>query len=123
MSGRSAASLPVQRSILAIVLCVLAFLFAFEAKLAWYSPASDLASQVSAAKALRVDAPSPVSHGVAAPYRGLAGVTSLAIAVLASFLALLIEAEPKRLSPGRNSFIKLPAYLHFPFDFRPPPAR
>jgi hypothetical protein len=123
MAGRSAASLHIQRSVPAIALCVLAFLFACEAKFAWYCPAGDLSSQVSAAKALRVDAPALVSHGTPTPDGTFALVAFSAIAILAAFFTALIETVPSRSYAVGHSSIGLPVYLLFPIDLRPPPAR
>jgi hypothetical protein len=112
-----------QRSILAGILCVLAFLFAFEAKLLWYSPASDTSSQVSAAKALPVDAPRLISHGAPAPNRI---PTQVAISMLAFVLAAWISTSAipaRRFHPGGDPTVFFPAYFSSPIDVRPPPAR
>jgi hypothetical protein len=123
MSGFSATALPIQRSILAVVLCVLAFLFAFEAKLAWYSPASDASSQVSAAKALRVDAPDLVSHGASAPDRALALAAFSAIAILIALRSAVSDGSPERSGLSGHLSVYFPDYLISPIESRPPPAR
>ena len=43
------------RTLIALVLCLLAFTFAVEAKLAWYLPRHTMGSEVQAAKALPAD--------------------------------------------------------------------
>jgi hypothetical protein len=49
------------------VLCLLAALFAFEAKLAWFSPDGTPYAQISAAKALPTDAPTLIAQVLATP--------------------------------------------------------
>jgi hypothetical protein len=111
-----------QRSILAVVLCVLAFLFAFEAKLAGYSPAGDASSQVSAAKALRVDAPTLVPHGASAPGRVSTRAAFSAVAILVSFCASTSETAPRPNSLSSHIPVFLPVYLLSAIDSRPPPV-
>jgi hypothetical protein len=122
MPGRFVASLPIQRSMLVFVLCLLTFLFAIEAKLAWYSPARDIYGQVSAAKALRADAPALVAHGAPAPDQAHNHIAFSALALQIAFSLAAIETLRTRLPfLARPSFI--PPYLLSPIDFRPPPAR
>ena len=54
------------RFLLACSLCLLAVAFALEAKIAWYSLASDTRSEISFAKALPADAVQLVEHGQSA---------------------------------------------------------
>jgi hypothetical protein len=123
MSGRFAASLPFQRSALALLLCLLAFLFAFEAKLAWYSPARDLYGQVSATKALRADAPSLVAHGMPAPDQTRTQVALSALPILIAFCFAAVDAlRHRRPFVARPSFFISNCLLP-PIDFRPPPTR
>lgn len=67
MSGSFADCFPSRRRPLAICLCLLAFLFAVEAKTAWYGPKVGPGSDVQAAKALPAVTPKVVQHGVPAP--------------------------------------------------------
>jgi len=55
------------RTVLALGLCLLAFGFAIEAKLACYSPAGGFGSDIVAAKARPADLTEVVSHGAHAP--------------------------------------------------------
>jgi len=66
MLGVSAASRSFQRTALAFGLCLLAFSFAMEAKLAWYGPQAGTGSDISAAKALPADVPALIQHGAPA---------------------------------------------------------
>jgi hypothetical protein len=123
MSGRSIASRTIPLSALAVVLCVLAFLFACEAKFAWYSPTNDASNQVSAAKALRVDAPALVTHGISSTDRALAQAAFSATAILIAFCAALIGSWQRRSALSSHSSDYLPSYLRSPIDFRPPPEQ
>jgi hypothetical protein len=67
MSGWFAASLSYRRAPLALGLCLLAFLFAIEAKTAWYGPSAGFGGTVRAAKAQPVASPEVVEHGVPKP--------------------------------------------------------
>ena len=62
-----AASPAICRKMLACWLCMLAMVFAFEAKTAWYGSDAGLGSAVRAAKALPADMPQVVSHGIPTP--------------------------------------------------------
>jgi len=55
------------RNLLASGLCLLALVFAFEAKTAWYGPAVGPATAISAAKAMPADWQNEVSHGIPVP--------------------------------------------------------
>ena len=52
---------------LGVVLCFLAAMFAFEAKLAWFSPAGTPTAQISASKLKLADAPRLIAQVLAAP--------------------------------------------------------
>jgi len=52
---------------LGIVLCLLAAVFAFEAKLAWFSPAGSPPAQISASKLQLADAPKLVAQALTVP--------------------------------------------------------
>lgn len=66
MYGLFAAFLPPRRAPLALGLCLLAILFALEAKTAWYGPAVGRGSDIRAAKALPAGLLKLVEHGVPA---------------------------------------------------------
>jgi hypothetical protein len=123
MSARFAASQAIGHSMLALLLCVLAFLFAFEAKLAWYSPARGLYGQVSATKALPVDSPALVAHGTPPPAPLQNQVTFSVLAILmAVSLGASDAVQGRRPLFTRPSFF-IAFYLLPPNYFRPPPAR
>lgn len=54
-------------SVVGVTLCLLAALFAFEAKIAWFSPAGTPTAQISAAKLQPADAPRLIAQALAAP--------------------------------------------------------
>jgi hypothetical protein len=122
MSESFAASLRYRRASLAVALCLLAFLFAIEAKTAWYGPAVGIGSNVRAAKALPVATPKVVEHGVPAPdpahpHAAFTLLPPTAVALSArlpvqAFGEILVTHLPYDLAPG-FSYSSL---------FRPPPA-
>jgi hypothetical protein len=123
MSGSSAASLRFRRAPLAFGLCLLAFLFAIEAKTAWYAPATGPASSISAAKAWPENAPEVVRHGVPAPDPSHPLIPFAALSIL--FAAYLASADVARTEPVRPLGLPhFPAASFFPTAFfRPPPVR
>lgn len=105
---------------LGVMLCLLAALFAIEAKLAWFSPAGSPSAQVSAAKLQLADAPRHVSQALAAPDPQH---FSAEVPVLLLF-ALLLTAAPVLLSP-QDSRARVSASPGFysPLFRRPPPQK
>jgi hypothetical protein len=122
MSGLFVASLKFRRTSLAFGLCLLAFLFAVEAKTAWYGPVVGLGSSVRAAKALPEVTPKVVERNVSAPDP----------AHLQFAFAVLPPAADARLTHvsaragGAIVFHHLPLFIAAYFSpssfFRPPPA-
>lgn len=122
MSGWFAASPFYRRAPLAFGLCLLAFLFAIEAKTAWYGPAGGFGSSVRAAKAQPVTSPEVVEHGVPSPDPTH---PQLAFALLPQMTTAILAGLPTRafgeLSPGRLLRFSA-AGFSFANLFRPPPA-
>jgi hypothetical protein len=122
MSGWFAASPSYRRAPLALGLCLLAFLFAIEAKTAWYGPAAGFGGSVRAAKAQPVASPEVVEHGVpkpdpAHPHVAFALLPQMAASTFAGvplhgFGEILPSHHPHFLASG-FSFANL---------FRPPPT-
>jgi hypothetical protein len=118
------ASIPnhLRRSALAVGLCLLAFVFALEAKFAWYGPANGPLTTIQSAKALPTDLPELVSHGVSvhpdAPLQlALICLSALVTAVLVraeSFCRLDLASKRRSLSAT--------SYFSPGLFFRPPPA-
>jgi len=112
-----------RRTVLALGLCLLAFGFAMEAKLACYSPAGGPGSDIVAAKARRADLPEVVSRGGHAP-------DPVHSQILVVFLAALTAASlwKSDAPPGRNIVyshlsVYSAAYFSPNLFFRPPPIR
>lgn len=122
MSGWFAASPSYRRAPLAFGLCLLAFLFAIEAKTAWYGPAAGFGGSVRAAKAQPVASPKVVEHGVPAPDPAHPHV---AFALLPQIVTVMFAGFPARalgeVVPGRHLQF-LAAGFSFANLFRPPPA-
>jgi hypothetical protein len=109
------------RTLIAVVLCLLAFTFAVEAKMAWYLPPHTVGTEVQAAKALRADVPQVILHGLPDhnPIFPLLPLTLLLGAVTAyrpTAYSLCAINKPNRSPKCAVSFS--PANF-----FRPPPSR
>jgi hypothetical protein len=123
MSGLSAARFFFRRSVPAFCLCLLAFLFAVEAKTAWYGPDAGIGSNVSAAKALPAATPKLVQHS--APTIEPSHTQFLVASLLSMALARL-AANPAlrgRLDWHRPVPVVSPALSSPPHFLRPPPVR
>ena len=108
-----------RRVTFALGLCLLAFIFAVEAKTAWYGPANGPGVVVQAAKAWPADLPRVIDHGVP---------VSQSLPQMFSF-AVLAALKPERSAPslrtprhesGAGSV--LASHLAPPLYFRPPPV-
>jgi len=106
---------------LGILLCVLAALFAMEAKIAWFSPAGSASAQISFAKARPAEQPKPLAqrfHSQAPPANGFAGFVTLLTAALMPATPAIGSVRPARThwqvsaSPGFSAAL----------FFRPPPV-
>jgi hypothetical protein len=107
---------------LGVALCVLAAVFAFEAKLAWFSPVGTPSAQISSAKLQRADAPRQLAQALAAP-TDLHEVPAPAMPALLLVLSVLIVAM---LPAGRvvQARLKVSASPSFsPSLFRRPPPK
>ena len=122
MSGWFAASPSYRRAPLALGLCLLAFLFAIEAKAAWYGPAAGFGGNVRAAKAQPVSSPKVVEHGVPAPDPAHPNVAFAPLPEIktAMFAGLLARALSEVL-PIEHLHI-FAAGFSFANHFRPPPT-
>jgi hypothetical protein len=122
MSGWFAASQSYRRAPLALGLCLLAFLFAIEAKTAWYGPAAGFGGNIRAAKAQPMTSPEVVEHGVPKPdpTHPNAAFVFLAFAAISMFAGLLARAQGEAL-PCRHL---CPLHAGFSYSnlFRPPPT-
>jgi hypothetical protein len=117
-----ASSTNLRRTTLACGLCLLAFLFAVEAKTAWYGPASGPGSVVRAAKALRIDSTNVVQHGMPFPDPIHRGIAFLFVTVFTA--AWLAGADVSaRYAVARRSIRVSEVVFSSPQTFfRPPPS-
>ena len=121
MSGVSASGLFRQNAIV-VGLCLLAVLFAVEAKLAWYSPVGGPSSDVRSAKAFRPDMPEVVQRSVSSPD---SAHPLIAFALLATFgiaSAIHIDLLLDRNRDCNPQQTYLAAFSATNLFFRPPPA-
>jgi hypothetical protein len=101
-----------------MILCLLAAVFAIEAKLAWYVPDGGITAPISASKLQAADAPRRVAQAIASSLPVL-HVPEISVMLLA---ALAIGAErftpPVETQPVKLLSSQLSPHLFF----RPPPA-
>jgi hypothetical protein len=122
MSGNSAALAARCRVALACGLCLLAVVFAVEAKTAWFGPAVGPGSAVRAAKALPADMPRVIEHGVPVPDPIHPHIP---FAMLRAFCATPLSGADV---PAQEWFahryvpVSLAAYFSPQIFFRPPPV-
>jgi hypothetical protein len=116
------ASAKTRRTTLALVLCLLAVLFAVEAKTAWYGPTTVPGGDIQSQKARPADLPAVVPHGVSdSPWITFA----LALIFLASagaIASLIAGAFPGAKADSRNIPVSAAHYFSPGLFFRPPPA-
>jgi hypothetical protein len=122
MSGWFAASQSFRRAPLAFGLCLLAFLFALEAKSAWYGPVNGFGGTVRAAKAQPVASPEVVEHGVPAPDPAHPSAIFFALPPIALALILCMFAQTRDRALLRLVVNSPASGLSFPNLFRPPPT-
>lgn len=113
-------SAPWQRTASGLVLCLLAALFAVEAKMAWYCPDGTPAVQISAAKLQPATAPRIVAHALAAT-RTAPHFPGVEIAVLPGLMPV-VTSRAWRPASARPA-APVPSRFFFYLFFRPPPAR
>jgi hypothetical protein len=107
--------------ICAIVLCLLAAVFAIEAKVAWFSPAGSPPAQISAAKLLPADAPKHIADTLALPGNLHQVAVLVEVSLLLALVLLIAAALPlRRLSRDGLGIRLFPAFSPALF-LRPPP--
>lgn len=122
MSG-VAASRSLRRTALAIGLCLLAFSFAMETKLACYSPADGSASDIVAARALPAALPEVVPHGVHSSDIVLSQLLVVFLSVLTAAFLWMEGTMQSRNVAYRQLLVSSAAYFSPNLFFRPPPVR
>jgi len=112
-----------RRTALALGLCLLAFGFAMEAKLACYSSAGGSGSDIVAAKARPVDLPEVVSHGVHLPGPVYSRMLVVLLAALTSPSLSKVDFLRIHDSVYNCLSVSFAAYFSPNLFFRPPPVR
>ena len=105
---------------LGIMLCLLAALFAVEAKIAWFSPAGSASAQISFAKARPAEPPKTLPQRIVSltPADNFAGAATFVVLALLlvtthPFVSVVVPTEPQ--VSGSSNYC--PSLF-----FRPPPA-
>jgi hypothetical protein len=111
-----------RRSALAAGLCLLAFLFALEAKLARYSPASGPLVAIQSAKARPADLPELVSHGVSAHPEAPLQFALVYVSALTAIVYAIGEFHCRFDVGYRRRSLFATTYFSPGLFFRPPPA-
>lgn len=112
-----------KRTALALGLCLLAFGFAMEAKLACYSPAGGSDNDIVAAKARPADQPEVVSRGVHAPNPVHSQTLFVFLAALTAASLWKADALLGHSSVYSRLSVSSAAYFSPNLFFRPPPIR
>jgi hypothetical protein len=122
MSGIFRARFPYRRTLPAFCLCLLAFVFAVEAKTAWYGPAAGIGSNISAAKARPAATPKLVQHHI--PTIDPAHPQNLAASLLSVASAWLAATPVPRGSLVRHRSVHVASAAFFSAAnfLRPPPV-
>ena len=104
-----------------IALCLLAALFAVEAKIAWYSPAGSVNTQISSAKLQPADASKIFAHAAVTQVPPTPDFHENVAAVTLALLCLAATSVAARAVPNRLQVFAAPGFSVFLF-FRPPPT-
>ena len=107
---------------LGILLCLLAALFAVEAKIAWFSPAGSSSAQISYAKARPAEPPRALPERFTSPVALPLDFAGTATLVAAAMLLAVASTAVVRLAPVRPQVSASPGFSPSLF-FRPPPVR
>lgn len=108
------------RTALVWSLCLLAALFAVEAKMAWYGPTSGVGSDVRASKAMPADAPELVEHGIPVPDPIHPHILFAVLSAPFVDAPQVVPVSHEWLKDRPREFAKV--FLSSPIFFRPPPA-
>jgi len=117
-----AASPALSRTILAFGLCLLAIVFAVEAKTAWFGPALGVGSDIQAAKALPADMPKVIEHGIPVPDPIHPQVPFALLTALVAEQLTGTATPTRNLAPAVDFAVSEAAYFSPAIFFRPPPS-
>jgi hypothetical protein len=118
---RFSSSTGMRQNVLALGLCLLAVLFALEAKTAWYGLANGPGVDIQSQKALRVDLPAVVSHGTSA-HPLATPLTLLVLATLGAIAWVGADFIPGIDVDCNQRPVCSAPYFSPTLFFRPPPA-
>ena len=122
MSRNSSASSAFSRILLAAMLCLLALAFAMEAKMAWYRPAAGTYRDISGAKALPINHPRLVSHGVPTPDPVHPEVATAILVCLIALWPVFFDPRSRLAALRTGSRVSAADFFSPPIFRRPPPA-
>jgi hypothetical protein len=105
---------------LGIVLCLLAVLFAVEAKMAWYIPAGSANAQISSAKLMPADAPKLIAQAIDSQAQASPIFDENVARVVVALLYLATVSLIARAGRSRLQVSASPSFSISLF-FRPPP--
>ena len=116
------ASAETRRTVLALVLCSLAVLFAVEAKTAWYGPTTVPGSDIQSQKARPADVPAVVSHGVSNSPWITCALTLIFLASAGAIASRVAGAFSGAKADSGRIPVSAAHYFSPGLFFRPPPA-
>lgn len=102
-------------------LCLLAVLFAVEAKLAWYGPINGAGSDIRSAKAFPTDTPKVVYRGVSSPDPAPPLIATALLVAFGLVCAIHMDLLLGRNRECRPQLAYLAAISATNLFFRPPP--
>jgi hypothetical protein len=108
-----------RRVILGLGLCLLAFVFAVEAKTAWFGPANGPGVVVQSAKAWPADLPRIIDHGIPVS-KPVSSLVSFAVLAALKPARALPSLRPTQNESGADAVTA--AHLSPQVYFRPPPC-
>src|SRR5579862_895134 len=111
-----------RRSALTVGLCLLAVLFALEAKFAWYGPANGPLTTIQSAKARPADLPELVSHGASAHPASPLQFALVYLSVLVTAVLVKSESFCRLELASKRQSLSATTYFSPGLFFRPPPA-
>ena len=104
------------------MLCLLAMAFALEAKMAWYRPAAGKFRDISSAKALPINHPRLVSHGVPTPDPVHPAVAVATLTCLVALWTVFLDSRFRLAALRTGSRVSAADFFSPPLFLRPPPA-
>jgi hypothetical protein len=122
MTMRFFASPHTRRNTLALGLCLLAVLFALEAKTAWYGPMNGSSGNIQSQKARPADLPAVVSHGVSTLPPVTFPITLIFLASVAAIAWMDTNFLPGVDVDFNHMPVSASSYFSPGLFFRPPPA-